>query len=101
MKRRQFTAEFKAGAVRQTLRPEVSKTRIAQELQFHGNVLRKLGTASAGCGGIIACNQGRWVGGKSCQGEPAIAEGAGAREDGARHSKKGDGVLREEVRVRY
>jgi transposase len=41
MQRRQFTAEFKAEAVRQALKPGVSKTKVAQDLQIHSNVLRK------------------------------------------------------------
>lgn len=41
MQRRRFTAEFKAEAVRQALQPGVSKTKVAEDLQIHDNVLRK------------------------------------------------------------
>lgn len=41
MGRRRFTAEFKAEAVRQALQPGVSKAKVAQDLQIHGNMLRK------------------------------------------------------------
>lgn len=41
MQRRQFTAEFKAEAVRQALLPGVSKAQVAQDLGIHSNMLRK------------------------------------------------------------
>jgi len=41
MERRRFTEEFKAEAVRQALQPGVSKAKVAQDLQIHGNLLRK------------------------------------------------------------
>jgi transposase len=41
MARRRFTAEFKAEAVRQALQPGISKAKVAEDLQIHGNVLRK------------------------------------------------------------
>jgi len=41
MERRQFTAEFKAEAVRQALLPGVSKAQVAQDLGIHSNMLRK------------------------------------------------------------
>jgi transposase len=41
MERRRFTAEFKTEAVRQALQPGISKAKVAEDLQIHGNVLRK------------------------------------------------------------
>ena len=41
MKRRRYTQEFKAEAVRQALEPGVSKAKVASDLQIHANLLRK------------------------------------------------------------
>jgi transposase len=48
MERRRFTEEFKAEAVRQALQPGVSKAKVAEDLQIHGNVLRKWVRQAAG-----------------------------------------------------
>jgi transposase len=57
MERRRFTAEFKAEAVRQALQPGISKTKVAQELEIHGNVLRKWVRQARGSGTALRSAQ--------------------------------------------
>ncbi len=41
MKRRRYTQEFKAEAVRQAIEPGVSKAKVASDLQINANMLSK------------------------------------------------------------